>query len=152
MRSFGFLLMILVFSCKAQKEPQNKTGDEIENFALLAHDDYSNISEYQTQIIRDQKSLQKFYSQVNKTRKPGLPVPMVDFSKDMLILVCLGEQHSHKNVVISKAKESNEEIVLKVKVLEETAQGDISIQPMYYPFYLYKMPLVDKNFTLQNIE
>ncbi|WP_139297740.1 hypothetical protein [Flagellimonas zhangzhouensis] len=118
----------------------------------MAHDDYSNISEYQTQIIRDQKSLQKFYSQVNKTRKPGLPVPMVDFSKDMLILVCLGEQHSHKNVVISKAKESNEEIVLKVKVLEETAQGDISIQPMYYPFYLYKMPLVDKNFTLQNIE
>lgn len=151
MRFLGFLFLILMCSCKAQKEPQNETGDTIENLILLAHDNYSNISEYQTQIIRDQKTLQKFYSQVNKTRKPGLPVPMVDFSKEMLVLVCLGEQRSEENVAISKVMESDQEMVLKVKVLEETAQGEISIQPMYYPFYLYKMPLVGKTVTFQDI-
>ncbi len=149
MRFLVFFLLVLVFSCKAQKEPKTETDPKIDNLVLLAHDNYSNVSEYQTQVIRDQKTLQKFYSQVNKTRKPGLPVPMIDFNKEMLILVCLGEQRSKKKVAVSKVTESDEEMVMEVKVLDEKAKGEVTIQPMYYPFYLYKAPLVDKTVSFQ---
>ncbi|GLU44883.1 hypothetical protein Musp01_25070 [Muricauda sp. NBRC 101325] len=142
----------MALSCKAQKDSQIETGHKFENLVLLAHDNYSNIGEYQTQIIRDQKTLQKFYSQVNKTRKPGLTVPIIDFSKEMLILVSLGEQRSQKNIVITKIKESDKEIEIGIEIFDKKKEGELSIQPMYYPFYLYKMPLVDKNLLFQKIE
>ena len=60
-------------------------GQEIKDLVLIDHDNFSTITDYEVRVIQDQKSLQKFYTKITMTRKPGLPVPMVDFSKDMLI-------------------------------------------------------------------
>ena len=66
-------------------------GEKMENLVLADFDSFSNVEVYETTVIKDAKSLSKFYAGINKTRKPGLPVPIVDFSKEMAILVCLGE-------------------------------------------------------------
>lgn len=92
-----FLIMLIgLISCKAQKDGNTPTGEPIDGLVLLDHDDFTNIDTFQTREIRDTKTLNKFYREINKTRKPGLPVPMVDFTKDMLVLVCLGEQQGKK--------------------------------------------------------
>jgi hypothetical protein len=124
----------------------------MEDMVLLAHEDFTNIDAFETRVIRDAKSLNKFYREINKTRKPGLPVPMVDFSKDMLVLVCLGEQKGEKNLVLSKLTETDQGMTIAVEVLEKVKDGEIAVQPMYFPFYLYKMPLVDKDLTFQRID
>ena len=124
----------------------------MEDMALLAHEDFTNIDAFETRVIRDAKSLNKFYREINRTRKPGLPVPMVDFSKDMLVLVCLGEQKGEKNLVLSKLKETDQGMTIAVEVLEKVKDGEIAVQPMYFPFYLYKMPLLDKDLTFQRID
>ena len=123
----------------------------MEDMVLLAHEDFTNIDAFETRVIRDAKSLNKFYGEINKTRKPGLPVPMVDFSKDMLVLVCLGEQKGEKKLVLSKLTETDQGMTIAVEVLEKEKDGEIAVQPMYFPFYLYKMPLVDKDLTFQRI-
>ncbi|MCK0159295.1 hypothetical protein [Allomuricauda sp. F6463D] len=119
---------------------------------LVANDSFSNIEEYQTLVIKDEKSLRKFYSTINKTRKPGLPVPIVDFSKEIVLLVCLGEQKGKNKPVLSKLKETDNEFVIAVETVKEQQQGEKSVQAVYFPFYLYKMPLVDKIITFQNID
>ena len=124
----------------------------MEDMVLLAHEDFTNIDAFETRVIRDAKSLNKFYREINKTRKPGLPIPMVDFSKDMLVLVCLGEQKGEKKLVLSKLTETDQGMTIAVEVLEKEKDGEIAVQPMYFPFYLYKMPLVDKAVTFQFIE
>ncbi|HKL90745.1 MAG TPA: hypothetical protein VJ880_06160, partial [Allomuricauda sp.] len=72
--------MTCLLSCKAQKEDAASVGEEIEDLVLVDHDNFINIDSFETRVIRDAKSLRKFYAQINQTRKPGLPVPMVDFS------------------------------------------------------------------------
>jgi len=115
-------------------------------------DDFINIDSFETRVIRDTKSLNKFYKEINKTRKPGLPTPTVDFSRDMLVLVCLGEQKGKKNPVLSKLKETDEEISVAVEIVGNDENEEIKDSSTYFPFYLYKMPLVDKTVAFQKIE
>lgn len=152
MRYLFLIMLIGLISCKAQKENNSLTGEAIDGLVLLDHDDFTNIDTFQTREIRDSKTLNKFYREINKTRKPGLPVPMVDFTKDMLVLVCLGEQQGKKEVALSRLRQTETELWIAIDVWEEKQEGTVTIQPMYYPFYLYKMPLVDKSLHFQRVE
>lgn len=143
--------MVCLVSCKAQNQGASPVGENIEGLALIENQNFTNIDSFETRVIRDTKSLNKFYSQINKTRKPGLPVPMVDFSKDMLVLVCLGEQQGEKTTVLSKLKETDQEMSIAIEV-HNVSEEDMSIQPIYFPIYLYKMPLVDKSLYFQRID
>ncbi len=134
-------LVFCLFSCKAQKE---LAGDKIEGLELVAEDGYSGIREYETMVIQDTKSLNKFYSQVNKTRKPGLPVPMVDFSKEIAIVVCLGKQRGERRPLLSKIHETEDELTLAVELSDSKSIQNEATAPTLYPFYLYKMPLTAK--------
>lgn len=145
------IAITFLLSCKAQKEGHSPVGEKIENMVLVDHDSFSNIETYETIVIKDEKSLRKFYSEINKTRKPGRPLPTVDFSKEMVLLVCLGAQKGKQNAVLSKVKETDSEISIAVEMIKEQ-QGEITVQPIYFPFYLYKMPLVDKTITFQKID
>lgn len=127
-------------------------GDAIEGLVLLDHDNFTTIDTFQIREIRDFKTLNKFYREINKTRKPGLSVPMVDFTKDMLVLVCLGEQQGKKEVALSQLRQKETEIWIAVDVWDVQQEDAVSIQPMYFPFYLYKMPLVDKTLHFQRVE
>ncbi|RIV30517.1 hypothetical protein D2V08_15615 [Flagellimonas lutimaris] len=141
-----------MLSCKAQKDEQSLVGEKIEDMELVDHDDFTNIEAFDTRVIRDGKSLRKFYAEINKTRKPGLPVPIIDFSKETVILVCLGEQRGRKTPMLSKLKETDNEISIAVEIIKEKQQKESTIQSIYFPFYLYKMPLVDKTITFQKID
>ncbi|GAB4508813.1 MAG: hypothetical protein Tsb004_08100 [Allomuricauda sp.] len=145
-------MLIGLISCKVQKDGNTLTGEPIDGLVLLDHDDFTNIDTFQTREIQDSKTLNKFYREINKTRKPGLPVPMVDFTKDMLVLVCLGEQQGKKEVALSQLRQTETELWIAIDVWEEKQEGTVTIQPMYYPFYLYKMPLVDKSLHFQRVE
>jgi hypothetical protein len=127
-------------------------GEAIEGLVLLDHDNFTTIDTFQIREIRDFKTLNKFYREINKTRKPGLPVPMVDFTKDMLVLVCLGEQQGKKEVALSQLRQNETETWIAVDVWDVQQEEGVSIQPMYFPFYLYKMPLVDKTLHFQRVE
>ncbi|MCR9228303.1 MAG: hypothetical protein NXH90_12865 [Flavobacteriaceae bacterium] len=144
------ITLICLLSCKAQKQGNSPVGEHIDGLSLIEQQNFTDIDSFETRVIRDTKSLNKFYSQINKTRKPGLPVPMVDFSKDMLVLVGLGEQQGEKTAVLSKIKETDQEMLIAIEV-RNVSEEEMSIQPVYFPIYLYKMPLVDKTLIFQRV-
>ncbi len=147
MKHVLFLTCICLLSCNAQKH----LGKEIEGLVLLEQDGYSGVEVFETKEIRDTKSLNKFYSQINRTRKPGLPVPMIDFSKEMVLLVCLGEQQGQKSIQLSKIKETETEFVVGILMDGKTGKPE-EMKPITTPFYLYKMPLTDKAIVFQQVD
>ncbi|BDW93796.1 hypothetical protein LCL86_12435 [Muricauda ruestringensis] len=146
------IAVVCLFSCKAQKEGHSPVGERLEHMELVDFDNHSNIAYYENTIITDNKSLRKYYSQINKTRKPGLPLPILDFSSEMAIIICLGEQNNVRKPVLSKLKESDQAITIAVELIAEEKEDKIGKQPITYPFYLYKMPLVDKAVVFQKID
>ena len=152
MRYFLIIASIVsLVSCKAQKEIE-PVEQEMENLVLIEQDNFSGIESFETQVIRDAKSLRKFYTEINKTRKPGLPVPFIDFSKEMVLLVCAGEQSAEKVVHLSKLKETATELSIAVQMWDKEEKGDMTTLPMYYPIYLYKLPITDKSIDFQKVD
>ena len=135
MRIFLLSLFLVCLSCKSQKKGIQNQTENIQSMkpTLVLSDNYSNIDSSQISILKDQKALQKFFIQVNKTRKPGLPVPVIDFSKEMLILVCAGEQLGNYEPEVTFVEEAADKMTFKVREKSDTAT-----------FYLYKMPISGK--------
>ena len=143
----SIMLVLCLFSCRAQKD---LAGEKMEDLVLVTQDGYSGIMEYETMVIRDTKSLNKFYSQINKTRKPGLPVPMIDFSQEMAIVVCMGEQKGQKELLLSKINETEGEQTIAIQLSDKKNTAN-EATPILYPFYLYKMPLTAKFLNFQKV-
>lgn len=127
-------------------------GDEIEGLVLLEQDGYSGMETFETRAIRDTKSLNKFYTQINKTRKPGLPVPMIDFSQEMVLVVCLGKQQGQQLVTLYKSNETATDLTVIVQLSNSNKSESVNPQPITNPFYLYKMPFTDKTIIFQVAE
>ena len=144
MKPLVLLSLILMFSCKAQQP----TWEPIEGLKLLERDGYGPGVEFEARTIKDQKSLNQFYSLVNRTRKPGLVVPQVDFQREMVLLIQLGTQQGEKALELSKSAESENELT----VLVELKSGKNTDRTIQQPFYLYKMPITDKTVVFREID
>ena len=89
MRYLTLIIFAILFSCKGQKKAAMENGDgqndDSGSLTLVLQDNYSGSITPDTLIIKDRKTLQKFFSKVNRTRKPGIPVPEVDFAQEMIL-------------------------------------------------------------------
>jgi hypothetical protein len=132
-------------SCNGQKTvsvTHAKSKLKPDNFmVLILQDEHSDFSVAETMVITSQKGLRSFYSKINKTRKPGLPLPEVDFAKEMLIIHCSGEQNGVGLAALSFSEETQSEIILESK-FESTTKVAVMIKTN--PFCVYKIPVSDK--------
>lgn len=148
MKSFFWGVLIVFFSCNGQKkamqsveEDKSKTG-----LTLLLQDDQGGMTETETLVIKDYKALKRFYSKINRTRKPGLPVPIIDFTKEMVIIHCSGELNSNLNATLSITEVSDNQVILQSTILQKEQQ---STSIAVTPFSIYKMPLTMKEVVVQ---
>lgn len=150
MRYVIVITLIVLISCKAQQDVKS-TSTENAEFELIAFDAFSGITEYEAAMIYDAKSLQKFYSRINKTRKPGLPVPQIDFLQNMLLAVCLGEQKGEAKPLVEKSEE-DDNILIAIGLGESKGEEPAQERTTSYPFYLYKLLHTSKSVKIQKTE
>ena len=151
-----FLALITVFlSCNGQKksamvntmEAQEQDNDRL---TLVLQDNYAATDTQETMVITDEKSLRKFFSRINRTRKPGIPVPQVDFSKELILIHCAGEQQGNGMPVLTMLNETEEEIVIGMgKTQKKSKKGSTAT---IRPFSIYKMPLTNKEITFKTMK
>ena len=151
MRYLPMIIFAILFSCKGQKkaalEKEGGQNNDIGLLTLVLQDNYSGSITPDTLIIKDRKSLQKFFSIVNRTRKPGLPVPEVDFTKEMILIYCGGEQPVGRQVSLRFDAENDEELILST-TLEKTTKESTS-SAVISPFSVYRMPLTKKRISFR---
>ncbi len=126
--------------------------ENMEGMTLLTHDYYSGFQEYEVTVIKDTKTLNKLYSQINKTRKPGLPVPMVDFTENQVIMLCLGKLQGEKTPVLAKSEETEDHLLVTVSLMAEKEGNQADTSIVSYPFYIYKMPYTSKTMDFKKVD
>lgn len=144
-----FIILSLIFvSCNAQKNAITEEESTLANlklkngFELVLQEQNSSFEVAEIVIIKNAKRLKSFYSKVNMTRKPGLPVPTIDFTKEMIVIQCAGKQEYNGFLVLSVLQESDNQVILKSKI--EIDNDDNSASRVYSPFCIYKMNLTQK--------
>ena len=146
MRYLSLFIFAIILSCNGQKKAAMKDKNDLnvgnEKLTLILQDNYSGTDVAETLIITDAKELKSFYSKINRTRKPGLPVPEVDFTKEMILVHCSGEQMNGKHATLSIVEENDLEVIIRTSV-KKTQKSDIS-SALISPFSVYKMPITPK--------
>jgi len=152
MKYYFLGILFVLLSCNGQKktaaessmDEQPQKSDHLE---LLLQDEHGDFVQAETMVIKDQKRLKSFYAKINRTRKPGLPLPVVDFSKEMVIVHCNGVQNRAGTPTLNFDEETDAEIILSSKLVQE--ENSPSIEMITYPFCLYKMPLTEKEILVK---
>lgn len=121
---FTFLAFgIFSISCNCTKKSTAKSDATMQNekqkssketsFKVLLDNDHSNIKEKKYLVIKDADALKAIYAKINMTRRPGLPIPNINFNKEMVIGICLGEKsNAGYKISIEKIEDVNGETIV----------------------------------------
>ncbi|WP_299534780.1 hypothetical protein [Ulvibacterium sp.] len=148
--SFIALLTLFLLSCYGQKralEQDQEKSNTDPILTLLLQDDYSGLDIEETSIITNTKTLQAFFVNVNRTRKPGLPLPEVDFSKETVLIYCSGEINQHVRPKLSIADVTDHSIIITPTLEEKQKKGASLV--ITSPFSIYKIPSTQKKIIFQ---
>ena len=118
-----------------------------ETLELVASDLYGGSEDEVFQVIRSEGELKKFYRQVNMTRKPGLPVPKIDFTAHTAVLYCSGTTNSTEMPAIFVSSQNESEMVLQKAILDPSDNSQTGTAKLT-PFGLYLLPFTDKQVIL----
>lgn len=152
-RSFNFLIIVaIMLSCNGQKKmaEQQATNDSGQ-LTLVDQNNYSGADSTETMVITNAKALKSFYSRINRTRKPGLPVPEIDFSKNMVVVLCSSDEVTGSEYGLSVLEETDTEMVFGRPKVAKNENSASSSNPttLVSPFFVYKMPLTEKKVSFK---
>lgn len=135
-----FLLLITqVYSCKSVVASNLQDSNSIE-MVLILNENYSGFEQENYILIKNQKDLNAFYGKINRTRKPGLIPPKVDFDSEMILVWCGDKAASEYAKLEVREKDAFLEIQKKTS---NVAKEENSL--IVSPFSVYKLPLSSKS-------
>lgn len=144
-------IAIITISCKSHKnrlELNAKTESISEELKLVLSDNYGGTTQPEIVLIRNGSELKKFFIKINKTRKPGLAVPKIDFNKEMVVIYCSGQTTNSDIPGLYMVSESDDKLILGIK--KQNTLQDTTSSALLMPFGLYTMSLTDKEVLLES--
>ncbi len=141
MKTTGILLLLLaLFSCKtteknAQKDnvmTQKKSTDNTLYKVLLSesHGGYKDAKQF---VVNDNQVLSQVYMKLNMMRKPGIPVPKIDFDKNTVLALFLGTKttggYTYEITAISI---ENDTLLVNLKEEKPTMTTAVITQPSLF--------------------
>ena len=149
---YGIILLLFIsIACKGQKSKADGTEAQagpLPELTLLMTDNYGGTEAEELLVIRSNKELQVFFTGVNKTRKPGLTPPEIDFTKEMVVVYCSGKNGNSTIEGLKTMTNEDKHITLISSKLEKKDTPAITAVTM--PFGLYKMPITEKEIILHS--
>ena len=130
-------VLLVLFSCKSQTTLADL------NMKVLVEGNYSGVAEEELLPIKNKKELVSFFAKINRTRKPGLPIPEVNFEQEFLIVWCPGENYTIAPELSIK-KETAEALIFK----KSTTSQKALTAAVTSPFKIYKLPITAKTIIL----
>lgn len=139
-------ILLFFISCNGQKKIgssftklENK-NDKQNELVFLLSDNYSGLVHPEILILKEPTALRDFFSQINRTRKPGLAIPSIDFEKEMVIIYCTGEQLGVHMPRLVQTQANAKEYTVQVILSEKDDYSEV----MTSPFCMYKLNVNDR--------
>ena len=144
MKNTILLLFTLIVSCATV--PNKNVPQEFPHQELIKGSNGGYYSP-KNMIIRNHSDLKIIYTQINKIRKPGFPIPEIDFEKEIVIALFLGQRSSGGYTIsISKIVETKDEIQVYT---QNTEPDGPATTVMTQPFYFCKIPATEKTIVFK---
>ncbi len=132
-----FMPLVIFTNCK--NTPKNTTSKQVEKstqelleFTILLSDSQSNFAENTKIIVTSEEDLKSIFARINSTRKPGIPVPEVDFNQYEVVFYAQGEvSHGVNGLQVASVVKNEEEVV--VNLAAEKPQGKYVTTVMSQP-------------------
>ncbi len=147
--SIVLLGSIFIVSCKSkQKVKENYAKVKADNFkeipfTIILQEEHSNIKAPKKTVITNRESLQEVFSVINRTRRPGLATPKVDFDLDQVIAFFLGEKSTGGYTVnIDKIISENKEVVVYYSIQKPKGMASMVLTQ---PILLVSMPKTEES-------
>ena len=147
-RMYKFVTFFILFfivqlnSCKSSVTTSLQNSNEMSMQNIL-NENYSGFEEEKYFLIRNYEDLNTFYGKINRTRKPGLVPPVVDFTKNMLLVWCGDSKTS--NFVDLEINESGDSLIVHKLKPKTKKQNNLIVSP----FSIYKLRLSSKSLKIQ---
>ncbi len=141
MKYLGIGILLFFMACKGQKNNTNTLESSMPNsteLTLILNDNYGGTETPGIQVIREPGALKGFFAKINKTRKPGIPIPKIDFTKEMVVVYCSGKTNGTGSPVLYTKKETDKMMVLGVK--KENNKEVVASSAIIMPFGIYTLP------------
>lgn len=141
--------VMLFLSCKTHKDMDSTSSEnplQENGLNLVLSDNYGGTELPEIEVIRDPETLKKFFFKINKTRKPGLPVPEIDFSTQTVVIYSTGRMQGTGVPTLAIKQVTEDEILLGLNYPEEQADDATAV---VLPFGLYTLPVTDKKIIVE---
>ncbi|NKI27088.1 hypothetical protein HCG49_10985 [Arenibacter sp. 6A1] len=145
---------ILFTSCTILKEINTEKMEQDPSksisLELIVHDSHSGIEFQEFRVIEDLGALKKLFLQINKTRKPGFPIPEIDFDKDIVVAYFsgLGSDTRPPELFFISENDSLIKLGIKEKIVPELVDTNaISTSA----FCIYKMKNSGKIISVEGL-
>lgn len=104
--------LLLLTACKTAVPETNVSGKNIP-FQVLISNSHSNFANQRNLIIETPEVFQEIFATINSTRKPGIPLPEVDFEKENVAFINSGETSTggHSVAVIEIIEKENKVVI-----------------------------------------
>jgi hypothetical protein len=149
MKILSLFIILVTLTCKSPKGMMSDSIDKPQEgpeLTLVLTDNYGGSEAQEIQVVRDRQQLVNFFAKINRTRKPGLPVPQVDFTSHLVIIYSSGQMQGlsgHPLVVSHQTQDT-----LLLRSVEPTGKNQAEGTAVIQPFSIYTVPLTDKKVLL----
>jgi PrcB C-terminal len=145
--------MVLFLSCsvghnKASKQLMQETIP----FQILLQDTYGGYTDSKFMVIEEDESLTEVFNLLNKSRSPKLIISVINFEKEMVIALFLGEKNSGGYAItVEQVLNKNNKVSIFYK---ETSPklGDMVTSVMTQPYSIIKIPKTIKEIVFEKMD
>lgn len=152
----------VLFSCKnankvisndaLEKKQSSKTEEmQSENYVILNQSSYGGLKQYENRVIKSEDELKEVYNDINSKRSPALDIPVINFSKETVVAIFIGEKNTGGySIQIESVTDLDNQI--KVIFKEATAKpGENVSMALTQPYCIIKIPYTNNKVTVKKV-
>lgn len=144
--------IFLFISCSSGINKKSKSmTQEVIPFEIIAQDGFGGMTDSIFIAIKDENSLNEIYNLIGKGRMPELEAPAIDFEKETVIALFLGEKTSGGYSITVKQIENINDKVNVVYKVTSPKPGDMVTSVMTQPYCIIKMAKTSKELVFESI-
>jgi len=113
-------LFFLLLNCNGPKATiETPNQSETILFTTIVRGSHSNFKEGAERTITSQKELQEVFNRINSTKKPGFPVPTIDFDEKVVFFYATQElSYGGTPITIARVEKKENQILVIPVVME----------------------------------
>ena len=149
------IYIFLLSSCSSSSTINKQTmiiSQDTITFETLAEDFYGGMTDSKFIVIKEETTLNEIYKLINKNKSPGIKIPIINFEKETVLVLFLGEKSSGGySIAVEQILDENEKVTVKYKVTLPKL-GEMVTTVITQPYCIIKIPKTLKEVGFKKID